>query len=323
MALGWVQKGDLQGPQGPQGAPGKSTRVAGVDVGSNTDVAISAISPNAGIAVDDVIIDAKGEVYTVTAVNGDTVHVSSVVQGINLRGPAGEQGPKGDPGEGADVPVASATVAGKASFGDDFDVTAEGKVSLYKAIALSWLNGGSQHEVGETVDDVTLTWDWNKAPDALTLDGAAVAKGEDGAFPKSAALTNQGLTKDRTYTLQATDARGAKSSKTTSVTFRYKAYWGVGAADATVDSAFLLGLAGSALTDSKARDFTVTAGDGEHIFYAIPASLGTPSFFVGGFEGGFSKVKTIDHTNASGATASYDVYMSDNAGLGQTAVSAK
>ena len=323
MALGWVEKGSLKGPKGDAGAPGKSMRVANVDVGSNTDVAKSVISPSADVAVDDVIVDAKGEVYTVTAVTGDTVHVSSVVQGINLKGPEGPQGPKGDPGEGADVPVASATVAGKASFGADFDVSAEGAVSLYRAIALSYLNGGSQNEVGSTVDALTLTWDWNKAPTKLQLDGTDVAKGQDGQYPKSLALTGQGLTKDRTYTLVATDARGAKSTKTASVTFRYKAYWGVGAADATVDSAFLLGLAGSALTSSKARDFRVTAGAGQRIFYAVPSSLGTPSFFVGGFEGGFSKAKTFDHTNASGGTASYDVYVSDNAGLGDTAVSAK
>lgn len=321
MALGWVQKGDLTGPQGPAGAPGKSMRVASVDVGSNTDVAKSAISPNADIAVDDVIVDAKGEIYTVTAVAGDTVHVSAVVQGINLMGPKGPQGPKGDPGEGADVPVASSTVAGKVKAGSDFDVADDGTLSLYKAIALSYLNGGSQNELGSTVDNVTLTWDWNKAPTALTLDGTDVAKGEDGAFPKSMALTKQGLTKNRTYTLVATDARGAKSTKTATVSFLNRVYFGVGAAGAdAVDSAFILGLKDSALASTRARTFTETAAAGEYIFYAIPAAMGAPKFTVGGFEGGFSKLKTLDHTNASGHTESYDVWRSDNAGLGATTV---
>lgn len=320
MAQGWVPKGSLKGPKGDAGAAGKSMRVAGVDVGSNTDVAKSAISPNADIAVDDVIVDAKGELYTVTAVAGDTVHVSSVVQGINLMGP---QGPKGDPGEGADVPLATDSVAGKVKVGRDFDYADDGTISLYRAIALSYLNGGSNNELGSTVDSVTLTWDWNKVPSSLTLDGKDVAKGEDGAFPKSASLTKLGITANRTFTLVATDARGAKSTKTTTVAFLNRAYWGVGPADATIDSAFLLGLANSALTGTRARDLSVNAGAGEHIFYAIPAALGTPTFLVGGFEGGFSKVATIEHTNASGGKASYDVYMSGNAGLGQTTVTVK
>lgn len=322
MALNWVAKGSLKGPKGDAGTPGKSTRVAGVDVGSNTDVAISAISPNASIAVDDVIIDAKGEVYTVTAVNGDTVHVSSVIQGINLRGPQGEQGPKGDPGEGADVPIATDEVAGKVIAGPDFDVAGDGTLSLYKAIALSWLNGGSQNEVGSTVDNVTLTWDWNKAPETLQLDGTDVAKGQDGAFPKSVSLTKQGLTKNRTYSLVATDARGAKSTKTATVSFLPKRYWGAAAAPDAIDSAFVLALAGNELSSSRQKSFTVNAGEGQYIFYAIPASFGTPTFKVGGFEGGFSKAATFDLTNASGYTQSYDVWQSTNANLGATTVDA-
>ena len=51
-------------------------------------------------------------------------------------------------------------------------------------------------------------------------------------------------------------------------------------------------------------------------------AFGTPTFKVGGFEGGFNLVKTFDHTNASGATVSYDVWQSTNAGLGNTTVNA-
>lgn len=314
--MAWKQTGNLKGPKGDQGIAGKSMRAASVDVGSNTDVSLSVITPNTGVQAGDVIVDARGEGYTVTAVNGDTVHVSNVIDGFSLKGP------KGDPGEGADVPIASATVAGRVKVGDGLQVSEDGTVSLYKAIALSYLQGGGAYEIGSTVDDVTLSWDWNKVPASLTLDGEEVAK-VDGAYPKQLKLTGLGLKANKTWTLVATDARGARSTKTTSATFQFKAYWGVGAGDAAVDSAFLLGLEGSALTGTKARDFTVTAGAGQHIYYAIPSSLGAPTFFVGGFEGGFSKVKTLEHTNASGGKASYDVYKSTNAGLGRTTVTAK
>ena len=78
-----------------------------------------------------------------------------------------------------------------------------------------------------------------------------------------------------------------------------------------------------ALTGSKSRDFTVNATEGQYIYYAIPTRFGTPAFFVGGFEGGFAKLKTFDFTNASGYKESYDVYRSDNASLGSTKVTVK
>lgn len=322
MALGWVPKGSIKGPKGDPGAAGKSIRSATVDIQDNTDVAVTAIVPSTNLAVDDLIVDAAGELYTVTAVGGDTVHVSPRVGNVSLRGPEGPQGPKGDPGDGADVPLATDTVAGRVKVGSDFDYAEDGTISLYKAISLTSLTGGSNNEVGSTVDSVTLTWDWNKQPTSLALDGTELERGEDGAFPKSRALAKQGIKSDRTFTLVATDARGAKSTKTTSVTFQNKAYWGVGAADATVDSAFLLALGGSALTGTKARTFTVDAGAGEYVFYAVPHALGTPKFSVGGFEGGFALLATIDHTNAAGHTDSYDVWRSDNSGLGATTVTA-
>ena len=85
------------------------------------------------------------------------------------------------------------------------------------------------------------------------------------------------------------------------------------------DSAFVLTLT-KGLQGSKAKTFTVNAGAGQHIYYAIPTRYGTPAFKVGGFDGGFSKAGTIQFKNASGYTESYDIWISDNAGLGNTTV---
>ena len=85
------------------------------------------------------------------------------------------------------------------------------------------------------------------------------------------------------------------------------------------DSGFILGLT-KGLQGSKAKTFTVNAAASQHIYYAIPTRYGTPSFKVGGFEGGFAKAATIDFTNASGYEESYDIWKSDNAGLGSTTV---
>lgn len=75
-----------------------------------------------------------------------------------------------------------------------------------------------------------------------------------------------------------------------------------------------------ALQSNKAKTFDVTTGSGQYIWYAIPSRYGTPSFNVGGFDGGFSKVSTVSYTNPSGYTENYDVYRSDNANLGKKTV---
>ena len=80
---------------------------------------------------------------------------------------------------------------------------------------------------------------------------------------------------------------------------------------------------GNELAWNRNKDFTVNAGAGQYIYYAIPAAWGTPTFFVGGFEGGFDLLSKFNFTNASGYTTSYNVYKSGNANLGQTTVNVK
>ena len=74
------------------------------------------------------------------------------------------------------------------------------------------------------------------------------------------------------------------------------------------------------LQASKAKTFTVNAGTGKHIYYIIPTRYGTPVFKVGGFEGGFAKLGTVNFTNASNYAENYDVYKSSNDNLGNTTV---
>lgn len=169
-------------------------------------------------------------------------------------------------------------------------------------------------EMGSTVTAVTLSWTTSKTPSSLTLDGASI----DTALT-SQALTGQSIAANKTYTLSATDEREATASKTTSITFLNGVYWGVGAAAPTLDSTFILGLT-KGLQSSRTKTFTVNAGANQHIYYACPSRYGTASFNVGGFDGGFSKIGTIEFTNASGYAESYDIYKSDNANLGSTTV---
>lgn len=72
----------------------------------------------------------------------------------------------------------------------------------------------------------------------------------------------------------------------------------------------------SELSNSKAKTFSLTAGSGEYLIWASPTRLGTVTFTVGGFEGGFNSPETVSLTNASGYTENYYVYRSVNSNLG-------
>lgn len=221
------------------------------------------------------------------------------------QGPQGLRGPKGDPG---------ATTADGVSYGDTTvkDVLDD---LLYTPIQItSFSNNVNTVEMGTTVNTVQLNWNYNKTPKTLTLDGSTVE-----VSLKSKTIESAGIKTNKTYTLKATDDRNATAQKTTSINFLNGVYYGVAAKKTSFDSAFILTLT-KKLQGSKACTFTVNAGASQYIYYAIPTRYGTPAFKVGGFDGGFAKAGTIQFTNASGHTESYDIWISDNASLGNTTV---
>ena len=195
----------------------------------------------------------------------------------------------------------------------------------YKPIAVNTFTvSPATAELGSTVANVTLTYALNKAAAAATLDGAEVTlSGASGTI----SLTGLSLTANKTWALKVTEAESpaadepAQASKSATLSFLNRVYWGAKAAPAQIDSAFILGLGNSELSGSRARTKTVTAGAGQYIWFAYPARLGAATFKVGGFDGGFTLVSdSFSHTNASGYAEAYRVYRSDNAGLGATTV---
>ena len=188
----------------------------------------------------------------------------------------------------------------------------------YKPIAInSFTNNKNTVEMGSTITDITLNWSLNKTAKTLTLDNATVTPTDT-----SKVLSGQSITANKTWTLKATDEKDATATKTTAITFSNGVYWGNKTVPATYDSDFVLTLQ-KGLQGNKNKTFTVTAGDGEFIYYALPTRYGTPTFNVGGFDGGFTKIATIEFTNSSGYKENYDIYKSDNANLGTQTVLAK
>jgi hypothetical protein len=118
---------------------------------------------------------------------------------------------------------------------------------------------------------------------------------------------------------------GGSASATLRTNNAYRNYikWGVVSDTNSMDETDIHALvADSVISDDETRTFTVTAGAGEYIAYAWPTRLGTVTFWVGGFEGGFQDPKTIAVTNQNGCTENYYLAQSSTSGLGTTEGSA-
>ncbi len=189
----------------------------------------------------------------------------------------------------------------------------------YVAIAItSFDDNRGTVEYGETVTSVTLSWNYNKTPTTLTLDGVTID-----ANLKSKTISGLSITKDskKTWTLSATDERGTVSTKQASVGFANVVYHGVGTATDYKDynKDFISGL-GNELRGSRAYTFEVNPTN-QYIYYCYPSRLGEVSkFSVGGFDGGFEAPVTVSFTNSKGYTENYYVYRSTNMVSGKTTI---
>lgn len=109
-------------------------------------------------------------------------------------------------------------------------------------------------------------------------------------------------------------------SQKISLSFVNRIFMGTASGE-TVSDAMLNSLSVNRLASSRAQTSSVTAGTGEYVYYACPASYGTPTFKVGGFEGGFELTDgSYSYTNPSGFTEPYQIWRSTNANLGTITV---
>lgn len=168
----------------------------------------------------------------------------------------------------------------------------------------------STAQKGSTIN-VTVKWSYNKDINSQTLNNATL----DATLREK---TFSSVNADVTYTLNATSTNNISKAKSGTVKFYNGIYYGK-SSSTTYDSTLINSLI-KVLSDSKARTITVNVGTGEYIYYCLPSRLGTPNFNVGGFDGGFDKVKTVSFTNSDGYTENYDIYKSNNANLGNTTI---
>ena len=183
---------------------------------------------------------------------------------------------------------------------------------LYVPLSINLMsNKSTTLEIGTTIDSVVFSWTYNKNIVSQKFNNE-VLEADLRSY-----IYNIPFNTNKSFKLEANDGKG-DFSKSMSFNFLNGRYWGVSNSN-EYDNNFILSLS-KELVESKAKTFTVNCGEGQYIFYCIPSRLGKCNFKVGGFEGGFNKIETIQFTNSSGFTESYDIYKSANSNLGNTTV---
>lgn len=329
--VGWVSVGSIKGEKGDKGDKGEKGDPGedGAD-GKNAanfrprgEWAASTEYVNNDLYIDIVSNNGSSYLCVNSHISGDTFEMTNWMT-LAEKGATGGDTPTIEIGEnenwwinGVDTgcPSVSSDVT------DRLDKLEEAVDDIqYEVIEIrSFTSDHSIVEMGATVTNVTLTWDLSKDPASQNLDGSPVS-----LELRSKTMSGVNLKGNKTYTLKVTDERDASVSKTTTVSFLNGVYYGVSTVGdaSSIDHAFIQSLT-KVLTNSKSRDITVDAGADGYIYYCLPSRLGTPVFFVGGFEGGFILAKTFSYQNINGYSEEYNVYRSNHAGLGSVTVNVK
>lgn len=301
----------IGGRAGSVAAPGFDLYILGLP-----DVPISGDEKAVSIDAADLLESAMGGPIRMSLVV-DGSYITIVANAI-VRGSSAVVVKDIDPYNTLSVTITASSVTAKITPVEDRFAKIEGELAdlLYKAISVtSFTTSTASAEIGSTVNNITLAWKLNKKPASLTIDGTAQEAVADGSL----SLTGLGLKETKKWTLKATDERGTVATKETSLSFHNGVYYGVGSAQESYTSAFVRGLT-KTLRSTKLASFTANAGAGQYIYYCLPTRMGTCTFTVGGFEGGFDLAGTINFENASGYKENYYIYRSTNAGLGNTTV---
>lgn len=175
------------------------------------------------------------------------------------------------------------------------------------------------YEMGAS-QSVKFSWSFSKLPTEVTFNGTAQTAATSGEA--TVTVTSQSH-KTLTYSLYGKYVEGETVSKSLSINFRNKYYYGYKAIPTTLDSDFIKSLDKNGWASAKTISFTPNCTSGTYVWYAYPKRLGAATMWMGGFQGGFEEPTTVSVTNSSGYTEDYYVYRSTNSGIGDLSVQAK
>jgi len=208
------------------------------------------------------------------------------------------------------------------------------------------INSNSIRQFGSSTA-VTLTWSVVKTKEnitAITVDSTSIIpnggnQNSTKATTATHSLVPTAVQEIQTYTMSVVDSALKTTTKTATVTWQNKIYWGsidltsVGNPNLTTSpsSASVVGgyitdpiiraltgagvSPGSALATSYAKTYTGINGAGKYLIFAHPTIFGSsPTFVVNGLaNSAFTNVRSSSFVNESGFAISYDVWVSNTA----------
>lgn len=206
----------------------------------------------------------------------------------------------------APVPIATTEVAGKVKPSSDFDIAADGTLSLYKEITLSASVSPSTVEQGTVVATVTVSWSTNKPPAAVTVDGVSVDVSDT-----SKQLTEQSITSDRTFVVVASDARKSVT-KSPGIRFLRYVYSKIGSPDAAPTTASeCVKQADLATFGKNGADFTYTVDSCIWLLTTKQAAKIQTNVLGQWADVNAYGGEAVEFTQANGTTATYYAYRTD------------
>lgn len=173
------------------------------------------------------------------------------------------------------------------------------------------------YDIGRVLGPITFSWTFNKAVTSQTIT-------DIGDIPLSdrSAQYNSTISTNKTFTITASDGKQSVT-RSLSYNFMHRAYWGASTAPTSYAGAFISNnLSSNQLTTSYARTINITTGPGQYMYYCYPTSWRNQNitFNVGGFDGGFQLIGTVEFDNGYNNVTTYDIWRSDYPNLGTQSV---
>ena len=158
--------------------------------------------------------------------------------------------------------------------------------------------GGGIYEKG-SIRTINLTWDYDRDITSQSVNGETIA-----VDIRTKQYTDVGS--DSTYNLSAV-YDGQTYTKSTSVEFRLKKYYGVSAHETLTDEEVLALNASWAVRVQSSTVFDCTGG--KYPYYILPASMASGiQFWIGGLRNSDWTAEVRDITNTYGHTESYTIF---------------
>lgn len=250
---------------------------------------------------------------------------------------AGTLGPRGNSGFQPGGPLDGIVYAPDVAIGSAFIATRTNANTLGKSAGISaalitdlhalasFSNNVNTILEGSTVDDVTLSWTYNRngndpASQSINQGVPAIANNL-----RQTVLANAGIVNDITWTITSVgdDASlgapvGNPSSRQTSIDFRPAYYSGVDSAVINTGAGVTAAFAGSELLgNSRARTYNFDAsvnGGANYLYIAYPAAFGLPNeTFFNGFAFNAYTVVVDNITNSEGFVRQFNILRTNNA----------